>query len=252
MSGNGFIKLYRSMIDWEWFQDANATRVFLYLLLDANHKANRWMGKEILPGQTVTSYQIISKKTGISVQSVRTAISKLKSTGEITSQSTNKYTLITIENWASYQSEDCKSTSNLTNDQQTTGQCSQFINRKTTSKSTSKISPETPKPEGFTDLTESELTSNLTFNQQATNKQLTTNKNDKNDKKNIYGSFGNVKLTDDELQKLKDKYGDWQKKIDDLSAYIASKGKRYVSHYATILTWARKDEPEVRQKKYVN
>ena len=208
MSGNGFIKLYRSMIDWEWFQDANATRVFLYLLLDANHKANRWMGKEILPGQTVTSYQIISKKTGISVQSVRTAISKLKSTGEITSQSTNKYTLVTVVNWASYQSDD--------------------------------------------ETLTSKTTSTATNDQQATNKQLTTNKNDKNDKKNIYGSFGNVKLTDDELQKLKDKYPDWQKKIDDLSAYIASKGKRYASHYATILTWARKDEPEVRQKKYVN
>lgn len=209
MSGNGFIKLYRSMIDWEWFQDANATRVFLYLLLDANHKTNRWMGKEIFPGQTVTSYQIISKKTGISVQSVRTAISKLKSTGEITSKSTNKYTLITVANWASYQSDD--------------------------------------------EIPTSKTTITATNDQQATNKQLTTNKNDKNDKKNIYGSFGNVKLTDDELQKLKDKYPDWQKKIDDLSAYVASKGKRYASHYATILTWARKDEPaEVKQKKYVN
>lgn len=209
MSGNGFIKLYRSMIDWEWFQDANATRVFLYLLLDANHSQKRWMGKEILPGQTVTSYQIISKKTGISVQSVRTAISKLKSTGEITSQSTNKYTLVTVVNWASYQSDD--------------------------------------------ETLTSKTTSTATNDQQATNKQLTTNKNDKNDKKNIYGSFGNVKLTDDELQKLKDKYPNWQKKIDDLSAYVASTGKRYASHYATILSWARKDEPaEVKQKKYVN
>ena len=58
---------------------------------------------------------------------------------------------------------------------------------------------------------------------------------------NIYGSLHNVKLTDDELQKLKDRFTDYQDRIERLSLYIASKGDHYKSHYATILNWARKD-----------
>lgn len=65
-----------------------------------------------------------------------------------------------------------------------------------------------------------------------------------NQTKKKYGAFSNVELTDDELEKLQKKFPDWKRKIDDLSAYIASKGKRYKSHYATILTWARRDEPK--------
>lgn len=57
------------------------------------------------------------------------------------------------------------------------------------------------------------------------------------DKTNIYGEFQNVKLTDEEYQKIKDK--NLLPYIEKLSSYIASKGKKYKSHYATILTWAR-------------
>jgi hypothetical protein len=74
----------------------------------------------------------------------------------------------------------------------------------------------------------------------------TINKNDKNVKndkniKNIYGEFQNVKLTDAEFEKLKASFPDYQERIERLSAYIASTGKKYKSHYATILNWARKD-----------
>jgi uncharacterized protein YdaU (DUF1376 family) len=57
------------------------------------------------------------------------------------------------------------------------------------------------------------------------------------------GSFGNVKLSEMESQKLKDKFGEdgTTDRIEKLSQYIASKGKKYKSHYATILMWASKD-----------
>ena len=60
--------------------------------------------------------------------------------------------------------------------------------------------------------------------------------------KHKYGEFENVLLTDDELQKLKDKYPDFDDRIERLSYYIASTGKSYKSHYATIMNWARKDQ----------
>ena len=59
------------------------------------------------------------------------------------------------------------------------------------------------------------------------------------------GEFENVLLSEEELEKLKERFPyDWQEKIDRLSVYMKSKGKRYKSHYATILNWARRDGPE--------
>ncbi len=63
-----------------------------------------------------------------------------------------------------------------------------------------------------------------------------------------YGEFQNVLLTDEEYQKLQDKFSDYQAKIENLSSYIASKGKKYTSHYATILTWARAEKSKEESK----
>lgn len=63
--------------------------------------------------------------------------------------------------------------------------------------------------------------------------------------KHKYGEYKNVLLTDEELQKLKTEYSnDWQKRIENLSGYVESTGKKYKSHYATIRTWARKDKEQ--------
>ena len=59
--------------------------------------------------------------------------------------------------------------------------------------------------------------------------------------KHKYGEYSNVLLTDDELQKLKTEYSDYEERIERLSSYVASTGKKYKSHYATIRNWARKD-----------
>lgn len=60
--------------------------------------------------------------------------------------------------------------------------------------------------------------------------------------KHKYGEYQNVLLTDEELEKLKDEYFDYEERIERLSSYIASKGVKYKSHYATIRNWARKDK----------
>ena len=64
--------------------------------------------------------------------------------------------------------------------------------------------------------------------------------------KHTHGEFSNVLLTDDEYQKLTDK--GLLPYIERLSSYIASTGKRYKSHYATILNWSRKDEKSEKGK----
>ena len=64
--------------------------------------------------------------------------------------------------------------------------------------------------------------------------------------KHKYGEYKNVLLTDDELEKLKAEYADYLDRIERLSSYIASTGKAYKSHYATIRTWARADAEKGR------
>lgn len=58
-----------------------------------------------------------------------------------------------------------------------------------------------------------------------------------------YGEFQNVSLSDNELQKLKTKFGDSHvaELVDKLSEGIASRGYKYKSHYAAILAWSRRD-----------
>lgn len=99
----GWIKLHRKLMEWEWFDNSEMVHLLIYFLLKANHKANMWRGVEVLPGQFITTLPDIKKDTGISVQSVRTCLDRLKSTGVITDRSTNKFRVITICKYDSYQ-----------------------------------------------------------------------------------------------------------------------------------------------------
>ena len=68
--------------------------------------------------------------------------------------------------------------------------------------------------------------------------------------KEEYGEHKNVLLTVEEYEKLKNVLGENNTKvlIEELSAYMASRGKRYASHYATIQTWARRRVQEHNNK----
>ena len=63
-----------------------------------------------------------------------------------------------------------------------------------------------------------------------------------------YGRYQNVLFTDEDLAKLKAEFPDWEDRIERLSEYIASTGKTYKSHLATIRNWARRD-PKAPAKK---
>ena len=112
-----FIKLDRNMLRWGWYTDGPTMRLFIHLILIANVKPTKWQDITIKRGQVVTSLHNLSRQTGLSVRSVRTALSHLISTNEVTSTSTNRYTLITVVNYALYQD---KPTNKLTTERQTT------------------------------------------------------------------------------------------------------------------------------------
>ena len=126
----GWIQLHRSLREWEWFTDVNASHLFIYCLLRANHKDVKWRGIAIGRGQFVTSLDTISKETGLSVMQVRTAIKKLVLTNELTNQSTNINRLITVTNYNKYQSDNKPDNKPLTKQQQTSNKAVTTDNNK--------------------------------------------------------------------------------------------------------------------------
>ncbi|WP_458397446.1 hypothetical protein [Anaerotignum sp.] len=209
---NGFIKIHRKLVSWGWYQDHVVKDLFLHLILTANFREQEWMGRTIMPGQVVTSYAHLARDLGFSVKQIRTALDKLKRTGEVASEATNRYTIVTIVNWEKYQ---------LTEEEEASERASKEANK--------------GQAEGKQEANKGQ--------------QLKNDKNakkEKNNKKDIvrhqYGEYKNVLLTDEEMDKLKAEFpNDWKERIERLSFYMASTGKSYKSHLATIRNWARKD-----------
>ena len=99
----GYIRLYRSLLDWEWFQDSTTLHVFLFLLLSACFKPIRHAGMDLAPGQLITARRVIAQRTGLTESQVRTALKHLESTHEITLKSNRHFSLITLTNFDRYQ-----------------------------------------------------------------------------------------------------------------------------------------------------
>ena len=114
----GWIKLHRQILEWEWYSDNNCFRVFLHLLLKANHKEKRFKGIELKVGSIVTSRDLLARETGLSSQQVRTALNKLISTNEITSVTSSQGTILQIVSYEKYQI----ATNEITNEQPTSNQ----------------------------------------------------------------------------------------------------------------------------------
>lgn len=87
---------------WEWYENTNVFRLFYHCLLHTNLEDKRYCGKEIKAGQFVSSITRISAETGLTESQVRTALKKLKDTGYISTKSTNKYTIYTVNEYRKY------------------------------------------------------------------------------------------------------------------------------------------------------
>lgn len=141
----GWIKLFRSMMEWQWYDDIVTRGIFIHCLLRANHTATKWHNIDLEKGQFVTSLKNFADENGISVQTLRTHLKRLKSTGELTIKTTNKYSIVTVCNYSLYQCSD----------------------------------------EGINMQTNTQPNKQLTSKQQTNNNQLTTDKNEKNIKNEI-------------------------------------------------------------------
>lgn len=109
-----YIKLYRDLTEWEWYSDINTCRLFIHMLLKANWKDGNFKGTTVPRGSFISSIGKLADETALTVREVRTGISHLKLTGEVTSKAFSKYTVFTVKNYDLYQSSDTQSDKQVT------------------------------------------------------------------------------------------------------------------------------------------
>lgn len=218
-----YIKLFRKVVENDLFNEKPFDRwhAFEWLMI----KACRFEKTEVIkgqairlkPGQLIIGQRKLAETFGWGRGKVA-RFCKLLEDLEMATFDSSTYgasigTVITIENYSRYQ------------DEVETGEATSSTTDESTSGATSRA---------------------------ADGANIKKDKKDKKDKKYItpaMGEFGNVNLTEEELEKLQGHFPyDWQERIERLSQYMASKGKRYKSHYATILTWARKEKRPPQEK----
>ncbi len=99
MIRHGFIRLSREIMNWAWYDDIYASRLFMHLLLTANYEDMQWKGITIKAGQRVASTQTLANETGISRAGVQKILCRLEKSGEIERTVDNKITVITLKKY---------------------------------------------------------------------------------------------------------------------------------------------------------
>lgn len=98
-----FVKLDKNITKWRWFNKDHMLKFWIYLLCNVAYSDYSLGDIEIKKGQVIIGKKNVGEKLGLSEQTIKTYIKRLKRTGEITTESTNRYTLITIVKWDEYQ-----------------------------------------------------------------------------------------------------------------------------------------------------
>ena len=133
---DGWLKLYRSILDSAVFQDAEILKVWVWLLCNVAFEQHDTIcyGKVIhlKPGQIATGRKKIAQCTDLNENKVYRALNALKSLGNIEIKATNKYSIITVVNWDKYQEENGKrTTGEQQNNNRTTTEEQQGNNKRT-------------------------------------------------------------------------------------------------------------------------
>lgn len=106
----GYVKLWRKVDESGLLQNPVVLQLFCYVILKASHKKTKILVNnnvvELEPGQLIFGRKRAAEDLNQSEQSIRTALETLKKMKIVTCKATNKYTLISVDNWALYQCDD--------------------------------------------------------------------------------------------------------------------------------------------------
>lgn len=103
MLESGCVMIHRSITSWEWYTDVPVRVLFEHLILTANWKDAKFRGYDIKRGERICSLQTLEEETGLTIQQLRTALSKLEKTGEIEKSKIEGKTRIRVVNFKKFQ-----------------------------------------------------------------------------------------------------------------------------------------------------
>ena len=218
-----YIKIFYSLLDWEWINCPNTLVVFIHLLLNANRKPRNFGTEMIKPGEVLASYNFLAEKTGLSIQQVRTAIDHLIATHDITHRTINKTNVFTIVSYNKWQSGNTMENTSATH--------KQHINNtsETYEQHIDNISSTTPI---YCKIEENEIMKEC------------------ESERHPHGKLNNVYITDSEYETFRNEYPAIADKIiDELSVKIATGDRRYADgHIGHLFVFARNYTPEKKQE----
>ena len=140
---DGWVKLWRKSIDSGIIKNHKVWIFWTYCLMKANHEKNYkcivgFQEVPLMPGQFVFGLKVASEETGLSIQNIRTCLVFLKKYQNLTIKPTNKFSVITIINWETYQHNDIKTNkqtnTRVTSSQQTSNNIQEHKNIRTKEK----------------------------------------------------------------------------------------------------------------------
>ena len=207
---NGYIKLHRKLIDWQWWGHPAETLIFIYFLCIASYTPVVIDGHKYPAGTVeITLSQLEREFKCFSRQNIRTALTHLETSNEIRKKSTHQKSLITIVKWRKYQLSEKATNTQLTHNQHTTNTPPykeiKNVRNNTLSKQTRAPAREEEKSGGL-------------------------------------GEYENVFLSDEEIADLRSiNKKEWMNFVFRLSDYLKQTGKNYESHYAVIKAWMYQD-----------
>lgn len=100
---NGWIKIHRKLLDWEWYDEPNTFRLFIHLILKANHKEKKYRGILIKKGEIMTGQDVLSKELKLTRSKIRTALNNLKMTNDLAIKNSPQGSIIQLVNYEKYQ-----------------------------------------------------------------------------------------------------------------------------------------------------
>lgn len=103
MNDNGFVKIHRSLLQWEWHDLPVMTSLFVHLILMANWKDGKYHGTDVPRGSFLTSTAKLAKVVGCNESTIKRGLKRLQETGEIYVKTSNAGTHIFVHNYAVFQ-----------------------------------------------------------------------------------------------------------------------------------------------------
>lgn len=97
MTENGYVKLYRTVTQREWFGEGATLTVYVFLLCAAAIADMEYAGRTLRKGQYITSNRQLAEKTRLGIRQVRTALKHLQATHDITVEPSTKFSIITVK-----------------------------------------------------------------------------------------------------------------------------------------------------------